>query len=204
MSEFKNAIVITGVIGSGKSTVVNLLRVYGFSIIDADEIAHRALDESIDEIKSEFGSEFIKDNKVDRKSLGSLVFSDSKAKKKLENILHPLIKEQIFAEASKLESSNYPYFIDLPLYFEKSPVYDEFQSVCVVYAPEQICLKRIIERNNLDFNEARLRLESQISIEKKREIATYIIDNSSDLKHLNLEVNSFIATLKARYHTLKI
>ena len=204
MSKFKNAIVITGVIGSGKSTVVNLLRVYGFSIIDADEIAHRALDESIDEIKSEFGSEFIKDNKVDRKSLGSLVFSDSKAKKKLENILHPLIKEQIFAEASKLESSNYPYFIDLPLYFEKSPVYDEFQSVCVVYAPEQICLKRIIERNNLDFNEARLRLESQISIEKKREIAAYIIDNSSDLKHLNLEVNSFITTLKAKYHTLKI
>lgn len=204
MSKFKNAIVITGVIGSGKSTVVNLLRVYGFSIIDADEIAHRALDESIDEIKSEFGSEFIKDNKVDRKSLGSLVFSDSKAKKKLENILHPLIKEQIFAEASRLESSNYPYFIDLPLYFEKSPVYDEFQSVCVVYAPEQICLKRIIERNNLDFNEARLRLESQISIEKKREIATYIIDNSSDLKHLNLEVNSFITTLKAKYHTLKI
>ena len=204
MSKFKNAIVITGVIGSGKSTVVNLLRVYGFSIIDADEIAHRALDESIDEIKSEFGSEFIKDNKVDRKSLGSLIFSDSKAKTKLENILHPLIKEQIFAAASKLESSNYPYFIDLPLYFEKSPVYDEFQSVCVVYAPEQICLKRIIERNNLDFNEARLRLESQISIEKKREIATYIIDNSSDLKHLNLEVNSFIATLKARYHTLKI
>ena len=204
MSEFKNAIVITGVIGSGKSTVVNLLRVYGFSIIDADEIAHRALDESIDEMKSEFGSEFIKDNKVDRKSLGSLVFSDSKAKKKLENILHPLIKEQIFAEASRLESSNYPYFIDLPLYFEKSPVYDEFQSVCVVYAPEQICLKRIIERNNLDFNEARLRLESQISIEKKREIATYIIDNSSDLKHLNLEVNSFISTLKAKYHTLKI
>ena len=204
MSKFKNAIVITGVIGSGKSTVVNLLRVYGFSIIDADEIAHRALDESIDEIKSEFGSEFIKDNKVDRKSLGSLIFSDSKAKTKLENILHPLIKEQIFAEASRLESSNYPYFIDLPLYFEKSPVYDEFQSVCVVYAPEQICLKRIIERNNLDFNEARLRLESQISIEKKREIATYIIDNSSDLKHLNLEVNSFISTLKAKYHTLKI
>ena len=204
MSKFKNAIVITGVIGSGKSTVVNLLRVYGFSIIDADEIAHRALDESIDEIKSEFGSEFIKDNKVDRKSLGSLIFSDSKAKKKLENILHPLIKEQIFAEASRLESSNYTYFIDLPLYFEKSPVYDEFQSVCVVYAPEQICLKRIIERNNLDFNEARLRLESQISIEKKREIATYIIDNSSDLKHLNLEVNSFITTLKAKYHTLKI
>ena len=72
MSKLKNAIVITGVIGSGKSTVVNLLRVYGFSIIDADEIAHRALDESIDEIKSEFGSEFIKDNKVDIKDLSQI------------------------------------------------------------------------------------------------------------------------------------
>ncbi|WP_096028449.1 dephospho-CoA kinase [Campylobacter lanienae] len=204
MSEFKNAIVITGVIGSGKSTVVNLLRVYGFSIIDADEIAHRVLDESIDEIKSEFGDEFIKDDKVDRKSLGSLVFSDSKAKKKLENILHPLIKEQIFAEASRLESSNYPYFIDLPLYFEKSPVYDEFQSVCVVYAPRQICIERIVSRNNLTLKEAKERINQQINIDEKLKFATYVIDNSLDLKHLNLEVDKFILALKAKYQTLKI
>lgn len=204
MNEFKNAIVITGVIGSGKSTVVNLLRVYGFSIIDADEIAHGVLDESIDEIKSEFGSEFIKDNKVDRKSLGSLVFSDSKAKKKLENILHPLIKEQIFAEASRLESSNYPYFIDLPLYFEKSPVYDEFQSVCVVYAPRQICIERIVSRNNLTLKEAKERINQQINIDEKLKFATYVIDNSLDLKHLNLEVDKFILALKAKYQTLKI
>ncbi|WP_096023435.1 dephospho-CoA kinase [Campylobacter lanienae] len=204
MNEFKNAIVITGVIGSGKSTVVNLLRVYGFSIIDADEIAHGVLDESIDEIKSEFGDEFIKDDKVDRKSLGSLVFSDSKAKKKLENILHPLIKEQIFAEASRLESSNYPYFIDLPLYFEKSPVYDEFQSVCVVYAPRQICIERIVSRNNLTLKEAKERINQQINIDEKLKFATYVIDNSLDLKHLNLEVDKFILALKAKYHTLKI
>ncbi|WP_096024302.1 dephospho-CoA kinase [Campylobacter lanienae] len=204
MNEFKNAIVITGVIGSGKSTVVNLLRVYGFSIIDADEIAHGVLDESIDEIKSEFGDEFIKDNKVDRKSLGSLVFSDSKAKKKLENILHPLIKEQIFAEASRLESSNYPYFIDLPLYFEKSPVYDEFQSVCVVYAPRQICIERIVSRNNLTLKEAKERINQQINIDEKLKFATYVIDNSLDLKHLNLEVDKFILALKAKYQTLKI
>ncbi|WP_096020040.1 dephospho-CoA kinase [Campylobacter lanienae] len=204
MSKFKNAIVITGVIGSGKSTVVNLLRVYGFSVIDVDEIAHELLDECWERVANEFGNEFISDKKVDRKRLGKLVFSDENAKKRLENMLHPLIRKQIFDSASELEEKEKPYLVDLPLYFESAPAYNEFESVCVVYAPEQICLKRIIERNNLDFNEARLRLESQISIEKKREIATYIIDNSSDLKHLNLEVNSFITTLKAKYHTLKI
>ncbi|MCR8678643.1 MULTISPECIES: dephospho-CoA kinase [Campylobacter] len=204
MSDFKNAIVITGVIGSGKSTVVNLLRVYGFSIIDADEIAHKVLDESSSIIASKFGSEFVSDNRVDRKSLGKLIFSDSKAKKELENILHDRIKEQIFSKANNLESSNYPYFIDLPLYFEKSPVYDEFQSVCVVYAPRQICIERIVSRNNLTLKEAKERINQQISIDKKLKFATYVIDNSLDLKHLNLEVDKFILALKAKYQTLKI
>ncbi|ARQ99889.1 dephospho-CoA kinase [Campylobacter porcelli] len=204
MSEFKNAIVITGVIGSGKSTVVNLLRVYGFSIIDADEIAHKVLDESSSIIASKFGSEFVSDNRVDRKSLGKLIFSDSKAKKELENILHDRIKEQIFSKANKLESSNYPYFIDLPLYFEKSPVYDEFQSVCVVYAPEQICLKRIMLRDGISLNEAKARLNSQISIDEKLRLANFVIDNSSDMKHLNLQIDKFISALKSRYKTLNI
>ncbi len=204
MSKFKNAIVITGVIGSGKSTVVNLLRVYGFSVIDADEIAHRVLDESANKIASEFGSEFVIDNKVDRKSLGKLVFSNSEAKIRLEKILHPLIKEQIFSAAKELESSNQPYLIDLPLYFESSPAYNEFESVCVVYALEPICLERIMLRDGISLNEAKARLNSQISIDEKLRLATFVIDNSSDMKHLNLQIDKFISALKSRYKTLNI
>ena len=115
MSKFKNAIVITGVIGSGKSTVVNLLKIYGFSVIDADEIAHGLLDECWERIANEFGNEFISDKKVDRKRLGKLVFSDENAKKRLENMLHPLIRKQIFDSASELEKKEKPYLVDLQI-----------------------------------------------------------------------------------------
>lgn len=204
MSKFKNAIVITGVIGSGKSTVVNLLKMYGFSVIDADEIAHGLLDECWERVANEFGNEFISDKKVDRKRLGKLVFSDENAKKRLEKILHPLIKEQIFSAAKELESSNQPYLIDLPLYFESAPAYNEFESVCVVYALEPICLERIMLRDGISLNEAKARLNSQISIDEKLRLANFVIDNSSDMKHLNLQIDKFISALKSRYKTLNI
>ncbi|WP_086228603.1 MULTISPECIES: dephospho-CoA kinase [Campylobacter] len=204
MSKFKNAIVITGVIGSGKSTVVNLLRVYGFSVIDADEIAHRLLDECWERVANEFGNEFISDKKVDRKRLGKLVFSDENAKKRLENMLHPLIRKQIFDSASELEEKEKPYLVDLPLYFESAPAYNEFESVCVVYALEPICLERIMLRDGISLNEAKARLNSQISIDEKLRLANFVIDNSSDMKHLNLQIDKFISALKSRYKTLNI
>ena len=204
MSKFKNAIVITGVIGSGKSTVVNLLKIYGFSVIDADEIAHGLLDECWERVANEFGNEFISDKKVDRKRLGKLVFSDENAKRRLENMLHPLIRKQIFDSASELEEKEKPYLVDLPLYFESAPVYDEFKSVCVVYALESICLERIMLRDGINLNEAKARLNSQISIDEKLKLATFVIDNSSDMKHLNLQIDKFISALKSRYKTLNI
>ena len=204
MSKFKNAIVITGVIGSGKSTVVNLLKIYGFSVIDADEIAHGLLDECWERIANEFGNEFISDKKVDRKRLGKLVFSDENAKKRLENMLHPLIRKQIFDSASELEKKEKPYLVDLPLYFESASAYNEFESVCVVYALESICLERIMLRDGISLNEAKARLNSQISIDEKLRLATFVIDNSSDMKHLNLQIDKFISALKSRYKTLNI
>lgn len=204
MSKFKNAIVITGVIGSGKSTVVNLLKIYGFSVIDADEIAHGLLDECWERVANEFGNEFISNKKVDRKCLGKLVFSDENAKKRLENMLHPLIRKQIFDSASELEKKEKPYLVDLPLYFESSPAYNEFESVCVVYALESICLERIMLRDGISLNEAKARLNSQISIDEKLRLATFVIDNSSDMKHLNLQIDKFISALKSRYKTLNI
>lgn len=191
-------------IGSGKSTVVNLLKIYGFSVIDADEIAHGLLDECWERVANEFGNEFISDKKVDRKRLGKLVFSDENAKRRLENMLHPLIRKQIFDSASELEEKEKPYLVDLPLYFESAPVYDEFKSVCVVYALESICLERIMLRDGINLNEAKARLNSQISIDEKLKLATFVIDNSSDMKHLNLQIDKFISALKSRYKTLNI
>ena len=92
----KNAIAITGGISSGKSSVCSLLRLYGYSIIDADEIAHSALNLLKDEVVLEFGDEILdSNNNIDRKKLGSIVFCDTKKRKILENILHPFIKNEI-------------------------------------------------------------------------------------------------------------
>jgi len=71
----KNAIVLTGGIASGKSTVSALMQLYGFRVIDADKIAHKVLDDSSAEVIKSFGSEYVVGNRVDRKKLGALIFA---------------------------------------------------------------------------------------------------------------------------------
>ena len=182
----KNAIVLTGGIASGKSTVSSLMKLYGFRVIDADSIAHEVLENSQSEISNTFGSEFIKDNRVDRKALGSLIFANKEQRAKLEAIVHPKIKERIHQEALKLEQFKKPYLIDIPLFFEREGVYN-IDKVIVVYTPKEIQLERLIKREGLNELEAIQRIEAQLPIEEKREKATFLIDNSKDLAHLQKE-----------------
>ncbi len=191
---FEKAIVLTGGIATGKSTVSNFFKLYGYSIIDADKIAHKILDENIQNIKTIFGENFIKENKVDRKELGKLIFSDKEAKQKLETLLHPLIKIEIENEAKKLEKYGIHYFIDIPLFFETKN-YDIKNSL-VIYAPKELQIDRVLKRDNLTKQEALNRVNSQMDIENKRELATFVIDNSMDLKHLQAEIEKFIKELK--------
>jgi dephospho-CoA kinase len=183
-----NAIILTGSIATGKSTVASLLKLYGYSVISADEVAHEMLKKHSDEIKKMFGTS-------DRKELGKIVFNDKNKKKKLENFLHPKIKENILEEANKLEKYNVPYFLDIPLYFETGN-YNEFKNIVVVYTPYEIQLQRLMKRNNISEDEAKKLINLQIPIEEKKKKATYVIDNSKDLKHLQKEVDKFINSLK--------
>ena len=96
MQKFPNAYVITGSIASGKSTVVNLLKERGFSVIDADVIAHEQLEICKGEIVREFGEQILDEaGRIDRKKLGAIVFNEPKKLKNLEQILHPKIKAEI-------------------------------------------------------------------------------------------------------------
>ena len=88
---FKYAIVLTGGIATGKSTVVEFFKNEGFVVIDADKIAHLMLDLHQDKIIELFGSKFVVDNRVNRKALGSLIFSQPKEKLRLEQLLDRLI-----------------------------------------------------------------------------------------------------------------
>ena len=198
MQKFPNAYVITGSIASGKSTVVNLLKERGFSVIDADLIAHEQLEICKCEIVKAFGEQILDETgRIDRKKLGDTVFNDPKKLKNLEQILHPKIKAEIFCKASQLERLGQVYFVDIPLFFEKKERYAEFKNVAVIYAPKELLLSRLISRNRLSLNEAKARVELQMDIEQKREMAKFVIDNSNDRENLKLELEKFIKQICA-------
>lgn len=198
MQNFPNAYVITGSIASGKSTVVNLLKERGFSVIDADLIAHEQLEICKCEIVKTFGEQILDETgRIDRKKLGAIVFREPKKLKNLERILHLKIKAEILSKASQIERLERVYFIDIPLFFEKKERYAEFKNVAVIYAPKELLLSRLMSRNALSLEDAKARVELQIDIEQKREMANYLIDNSGDRENLELELEKFLRQICA-------
>ncbi len=201
--DFKNAILLTGGIATGKSSVCNFLKLHGFSIIDADKIAHEVLQREAKEIENLFGKEYVKSGIVDRRTLGELIFNDKESKRKLEELLHPLIEEEIKKEALRLESFNVPYIVDIPLFFETGKKY-KISPVVVVYAPREEQIKRLVLREGYDLEHAKSRVDSQIDIEKKKKEADFVIDNSKDIKHLQKEIDRFLDFVRGRYANIKI
>ena len=198
MQKFPNAYVITGSIASGKSTVVNLLKERGFSVIDADLIAHEQLEICKCEIVEVFGEQILDETgRIDRKKLGAIVFNEPKKLKNLEQILHPKIKAEIFFKASQFERLGEIYFADIPLFFEKKERYAEFKNVAVIYAPKELLLSRLMSRNALSLEDAKARVELQMNIEQKREMAKFVIDNSNDRENLKLELEKFLKQIGA-------
>lgn len=198
MQKFPNAYVITGSIASGKSTVVNLLKERGFSVIDADLIAHEQLEICKCEIVKAFGEQILDEaGRIDRKKLGAIVFREPKKLKNLEQILHPKIKAEIFFKASQFERLGEIYFVDIPLFFEKKERYAEFKNVAVIYAPKELLLSRLMSRNGLSLNEAKARVELQMDIEQKKKMAKFVIDNISDRENLKPELEKFLKQICA-------
>ena len=190
---FKNAIALTGGISTGKSTVCNLFKLHGFLTIDADLIAHRLLDENSDKIASMFGEKYVENGKVIRKELGKIIFSNEENKLKLEALLHPLIENEIIKESKIFEEQNKPYFVDIPLFFEK--MHYPIPKSLVIYTPKDIQIQRLMKRDNIDENEAKLKISNQMDIEEKRKLADMVIDNSQNLKHLQAEVERIIGEI---------
>lgn len=199
---YEYAIVLTGGIATGKSTVSSLLKAQDFEVIDADMIAKEILPLHVKEVKALFGDLVIVDGKIDRKALGCLIFNDKTEREKLNAFLHPLIREEIFRRSELLEKKKQPYIIDIPLYFE-SDGYD-CKVVVVVYAPIEVQRKRLMSRENFTKEEAQKRIDAQISIEDKRVKADFLINNSFDLKFLDSEIEKFLKFIRGKYANHKI
>ena len=182
---FQYAIALTGSISTGKSSAVEILKQRGFHVIDADSVAHDVLDEQQEAIAKMFGEEFVKEGKVDRASLGSIIFEDPEKRKHLESLLHPLIYAKISEKSMLLDKRAEPYIIDIPLFFEGGRY--AIDKVIVVYSQKDQQLKRLMEREGYSEEEALIRIDAQIDIAEKRENATYVIDNSGNLNQLKYE-----------------
>jgi len=182
---FEYAVVLTGSIATGKSTVCKLFAALGFHIIDADLIAHQILEEQSEKIAEMFGEGLIAGGKVDRKALGAIVFSDNEKRKALEALLHPLIYTEIARLSTKEDCLAKPYLVDIPLFFEggRYPI----ERSLVVYTTTEQQLERLMNRDGYSRQEALDRIATQMPVEEKRKRATYVIDNSGTLTHLKEE-----------------
>ncbi|GAA9592308.1 dephospho-CoA kinase [Helicobacter pylori] len=192
----KNAIALTGGIGTGKSTTIKILESQGYQILDADKIAHQLLQEHRFKIAQHFGSDILEKGILNRKKLGAIVFQNANELKWLEDFLHPLIRECMLQKAYELEKNHQAYFLDIPLFFEVGgkkcyPV----SKVVLVYAPRVLQIERLLERDKLKEAEILQRLACQMDIEQKCTMSDYIINNSSSLKDLNKQVERFLKTL---------
>jgi dephospho-CoA kinase len=191
---------LTGGIGSGKSAVAALFAKLGIAVIDTDEIAReltRAGGAAIEPIRAAFGSGLIgADGALDRTRMRKLVFADPAQKRKLEAVLHPLIRKE---SARRVESSGGPYAIlVVPLLAEGGVDRSRYQRVLVVDCSEAQQIERVMRRSGLPENEVRDILASQATREQRLAMADDVIDNRGDPEALERQVSA----LNEKYITL--
>ena len=196
---------ITGAIGSGKTEASRILQSLGAVVIDADQLAREVVapkTEGLAQIRSTFGEKYItKDGNLDRRALGELVFSNKTELRKLEAILHPLIRKLFKAKLATILASTNPQpkliVYDVPLFFESGLTYEDLKAIIVVSAPREICLDRIVKRSGLTREAAALRFDSQIPLAQKEARADYVIRNDKGIAELRTQVSELYKRLLA-------
>ena len=187
---------ITGSIACGKSLVSNYLQEKGYTIIDADKIGHMALenDEVKKQLVNKFGKSILKDNEVNRVTLGKLVFENNENLKELNNIIYPQIRKNI-SEQIQVHKNEKLVFVDVPLLFE-AKFDDLVEKIIVVSLDEKIQLERLMNRNSLSKEEALQRIKSQIPVREKEKLGDYVVDNSFTQENTYNQVDRILEKLK--------
>lgn len=186
----KIKVAITGGIGAGKSLVSNYLINQGFPVLFSDDIAKDLMQSDkdvINLIKKEFGDESYSNNKLNTKYLSEKIFSDENNVDKINAIVHPIVIEKINEQLKNLFINNNIVFVEIPLLFE-SELQDHFDFVILVYANENLRIKRTIERSNLTEDEVKKRMAFQIPDENKKDKVDFVIDNNSTIQELESRI----------------
>jgi len=192
---------LTGGAGSGKSTVAEMFRELGAAVVDADEATHAVYapgTPGFETVVREFGEEFVRNGKIDRKKLGEVVFSDPAQRRRLNAIVHPLVRQWMAERtAEAVEGGAEVVIQDVPLLFENG-LQGLFSGTVLVYARPAIQVRRLIEERGLSAARADAVLAAQMPIDEKRPLADFVIDNDGSLDETRRQVEEVWARVRPR------
>lgn len=183
------SVALTGGIGSGKSTVADILEELGALVIDSDLLAREVIERGTngyDQVVARFGDSILRDGEIDRSALGNIVFSDVAARKDLEGIIHPLVRER--AEKIASRAGDRVVVNQIPLLFETKGS-ERFDFVISVEADEEIRKKRLRERGLKDY-EINKRMAAQASDIQRASIADVVITNNGTIDDLTRKIEA--------------
>jgi dephospho-CoA kinase len=189
---------LTGGIASGKSTVSNMLREFGFPIVDADIISRQVVEigeRAYNEIVKAFGEDVLQqDGTLDRIKLGSIVFNDELKRKQLNNIVHPAVRSTMLEQKEQyLQAGAKAVILDIPLLFESQLTYMVDKTI-VVYVNRSIQLQRLMERNDFSEPEALARINSQMPLQEKKELSDEVINNNGTLQETKAQLEHLLTS----------
>lgn len=193
---------LTGGIASGKSTVSNLLKEKGYTVIDADLEARLAVEvgaPAYNEIVNEFGKEILLENgEINRAKLGEIIFNDEKKRLKLNSIVHPDVRRRMREKMeAATERGEELVVLDIPLLFE-SKLTTMVEKTLLVYVDEATQLKRLMERNQYTKEEALARIKSQMPLKDKRALSDVIVDNNGTIENTKKQVEQILEEWEMR------
>jgi len=188
---------LTGGVASGKSTVAAILTELGAVVVDADQLAREVVEPGtpgLAAVVQEFGDTVLtEDGTLDRPALGAVVFADQDARRRLESILHPLIR----ARAGEIEAAAEPDAVvvhDIPLLVETGQA-GQFDAVLVVDVPVDIQVERLLRDRGWSRADAEARVAAQADREERRAAATYVIENTGTREDLHDRVTEVFTAL---------
>jgi dephospho-CoA kinase len=201
-------VVLSGGIGSGKSTAAALLAKLGARVIDADAIVHELQAPGspvLDELAEAFGPEILDDSAaLDRAALGAIAFQDPDARKRLGSIMHPKVGIEMMQQLAAARDAGVALIVlDIPLLFEGIKAGTGistqlgFDATIVVHVPVEIQVERQIARDGCSREEALRRIDAQLPIDEKRAMADRVIDNSGSLEATERQVRELYGQLTA-------
>ncbi|MBQ9788645.1 MAG: dephospho-CoA kinase [Lentisphaeria bacterium] len=190
---------ITGIFGCGKSTCVKLLKKFNLDVLDADIICHQIYAEKdpglIALLKKRWGAEILTENgEINRKKIAEIVFTDKKEMDFLSETISPIIRKRILSQISSYREKNLNLFVEIPLLFEEN--YDKYLDKTVtIYASMDKRISNLANRN-YSIDDIIARDKQQLPIEKKCELADFVIINNGSIELLENELKILIDNLK--------